>query len=726
MSAGSLFTSAAKLAGAVAVRKIATGGTVAGAVKGELMTRALLGMGQLGKSVAENFRNRSGPDHEQKPEEVRVEPGKIKAQTIKSKDDSGAVQEHTTQLVTGLTQVQKTATQGFTRASGAANEAGNKISRGVDKIAEAIARQSPTSKKSEHWLDQPRDEQGRFQKKKPETPLAARPVATKPQARLKPGTKGRLSNFANKASRFASKGLLGIGAGVTAYDEYQKSGSVAKAGVRAGGFVGGSVGGAIAGQMLIPIPIVGALIGGAVGGYVGDKAADAAYDWVASLFGKNLQETTGSKGEANFLVAQEMKFDVERKIRFEVDETVTFKEAGCATGEGGGSAPDATQDENAPSGPPGATPPTGIPTPKETPAQKKERETHEAIDNLSGAPASEGKAGELNKSVDEMFGTPRKSSLEVPARDNTRSAASAPAPATPDAVISAAASGKISPNSSVVEEAMKMKGLHAGRDRSALASYLKAGGKGNGGPDQAWCASFVNASLAKAGIKGSDSAAAGSFHKWGSKVDKPEDVKAGDVVVNYTRSPRTGMIGSHVEIATGPAERSANGSWVIPTIGGNVSNSVKEGRQPFDKWAVRRAGEYSGADARVAQENKTQGRAKSDEYDVGRPPSPVPPAKDQLNPYAGAQAHSMLNPFGQNRMPPMAPNLPTTGSHLRSQAEELEQTKKAIDEQEPTQPSAKKVTNKDVTGTESGEGNADKEQKAQPTFSDLTGTSHND
>jgi len=154
---------------------------------------------------------------------------------------------------------------------------------------------------------------------------------------------------------------------------------------------------------------------------------------------------------------------------------------------------------------------------------------------------------------------------------------------TPDEVIAAVATGKIRPGDRIVEQALAAKGLHEGRDRAQLMGFLKSGGKANSlDPSTTpWCAAFVNASLAKSGIKGTGSAAAKSFFKWGQQVTDPASVKAGDVVVKN----------GHVSIATGAGVQDKRGNWHIPTVGGNESNSVKEGRKLFSSHEVRRATE---------------------------------------------------------------------------------------------------------------------------------------
>ena len=152
-----------------------------------------------------------------------------------------------------------------------------------------------------------------------------------------------------------------------------------------------------------------------------------------------------------------------------------------------------------------------------------------------------------------------------------------------DEVIAKVAMGKIRPGDLLVEQALTVKGLHERRDRIEIMSFLKSGGKANSlnPATTPWCAAFVNASLAKAGLQGTGTAWAPDFFKWGQQVTKPEDVKPGDIVVNN----------AHVSIATGPGVRNKDGTWSVPTVGGNESDRVLIGKKAFHKHQIRRATE---------------------------------------------------------------------------------------------------------------------------------------
>ena len=151
-------------------------------------------------------------------------------------------------------------------------------------------------------------------------------------------------------------------------------------------------------------------------------------------------------------------------------------------------------------------------------------------------------------------------------------------------------------SATAVNFAQSVLGLHETTNNQQLIDYMKAGGVSINPAKTAWCAAFVNASLGRAGIKGTGSLAAGSFSTWGTAVTKPEEVQAGDVIVNRKRSPRTGLVGSHVALATGPA-KNINGKWYIPAIDGNWSDKVAEHKEDsgydFSKNNIRRAGASS-------------------------------------------------------------------------------------------------------------------------------------
>lgn len=83
-----------------------------------------------------------------------------------------------------------------------------------------------------------------------------------------------------------------------------------------------------------------------------------------------------------------------------------------------------------------------------------------------------------------------------------------------------------------------------------------------------WCSSFVNWCVTQAGLKGTNSAAARSWLKWGTPVETPRE---GDIVV-FSRgsNPQSGHVGFYVERV----------GDVIKVLGGNQSDQVKISNYP--------------------------------------------------------------------------------------------------------------------------------------------------
>lgn len=114
------------------------------------------------------------------------------------------------------------------------------------------------------------------------------------------------------------------------------------------------------------------------------------------------------------------------------------------------------------------------------------------------------------------------------------------------------------------------KGMNEYSHNRILASALGGDVRGR---SNAWCARFVNRALAAAGGKGTGSAVANSFQRYGSAV-KPSDVKRNDVLLE-TNDKGYNQTGGHVGLATGET-RTRNGRMQIKMISGNDSDSVRE------------------------------------------------------------------------------------------------------------------------------------------------------
>lgn len=113
-----------------------------------------------------------------------------------------------------------------------------------------------------------------------------------------------------------------------------------------------------------------------------------------------------------------------------------------------------------------------------------------------------------------------------------------------------------------VANAQSLLGKEEHVDHDDIQNYLKTGGIGMDPAKVAWCAAFVNASLAKSGIPGTNSAAALSFSKWGQPVR--DGYQRGDVMV-FDRGGGHG----HVGLLTG---NTRNG--LVEMISGNQGNRV--------------------------------------------------------------------------------------------------------------------------------------------------------
>jgi uncharacterized protein (TIGR02594 family) len=135
-----------------------------------------------------------------------------------------------------------------------------------------------------------------------------------------------------------------------------------------------------------------------------------------------------------------------------------------------------------------------------------------------------------------------------------------------------AATGTSSIAGGAVDKAMSLLGTNEKTGTGDINAFLKAGGVDINAAQTAWCAGFVNSSLAQIGIKGSGSQVATSFLDWGSKVDPSQTLK-GDVLVQG-RGLSAGEEGGHVGLATG-ASRVVDGQQQLQMLSGNSANSVQ-------------------------------------------------------------------------------------------------------------------------------------------------------
>lgn len=158
--------------------------------------------------------------------------------------------------------------------------------------------------------------------------------------------------------------------------------------------------------------------------------------------------------------------------------------------------------------------------------------------------------------------------------------------------------------------------------QAALTDYLRTGGQNIDPTTRAWCADFVNATLTKAGQKGTDSGMARSFLKWGEAVvGEPQQ---GDIAV-FSRGDPQGPYG-HVGFFHG---RTPEGD--IQVLGGNQSDAVNISTYPADRLlAFRRDG--------PAPDTPAGGALAASEIQQPAPQQPETPA-----PFGGILAQTPFN-----------------------------------------------------------------------------------
>ncbi|WP_225173754.1 MULTISPECIES: hypothetical protein [unclassified Bradyrhizobium] len=118
--------------------------------------------------------------------------------------------------------------------------------------------------------------------------------------------------------------------------------------------------------------------------------------------------------------------------------------------------------------------------------------------------------------------------------------------------------------------AEKYKGMNEYTDNRVLAAALGGDVRGR---SNAWCARFVNKAIEAAGGKGTGSAVANSFQRYGSAID-PAKVMRSDVLLQ-TGGKGYMQTGGHVGLATGET-RMHNGRLQVKMLAGNDNDSVRE------------------------------------------------------------------------------------------------------------------------------------------------------
>lgn len=115
-----------------------------------------------------------------------------------------------------------------------------------------------------------------------------------------------------------------------------------------------------------------------------------------------------------------------------------------------------------------------------------------------------------------------------------------------------------------------------GENNPKVIAYYREAGHGEVKQDSVpWCAAFVGATLAKAGVRNTGSLLARSYEQWGEKVDGLDKAKRGDVVV-ISRGDQSWQ--GHVGFYHG------HGAGKVHILGGNQGDQVNV--TPYDAGRI--------------------------------------------------------------------------------------------------------------------------------------------
>ena len=186
-------------------------------------------------------------------------------------------------------------------------------------------------------------------------------------------------------------------------------------------------------------------------------------------------------------------------------------------------------------------------------------------------------AKQASLAADEIQATQSAIPLEGPGfvADDTKGIGDATA--APLGVVAAGSVGEILDGTPVsaaqqaVDRSLEALGLNERENKDLLKDYLS--GKNLDPEKTAWCANFVNTSLAAAGLRGTGSDIANSFQNYGAGIEFNSMTK-GDIIVD-TNSRRADETGGHVMQATGRSRiNEKTGELEFEVVGGNQSDAV--------------------------------------------------------------------------------------------------------------------------------------------------------
>jgi uncharacterized protein (TIGR02594 family) len=185
------------------------------------------------------------------------------------------------------------------------------------------------------------------------------------------------------------------------------------------------------------------------------------------------------------------------------------------------------------------------------------------------------------------------------------------------------------PSDDAVGRASSLLGMHERRNTAMLKDYLHNGGQNLNPAQLAWCAAFVNSTLAQSGMKGTGSAVATSFMNWGQPV-QGGGVHRNDVLV-FPRGRAAGQTGGHVGIATGNIR---NG--MVEMISGNHGDSVARTWEPLRDAMVRRWGDGVPQPTMMASAAPSMATpSEAPQIEIAPPPAPeAEPDAPEMQSYA--------------------------------------------------------------------------------------------
>lgn len=167
------------------------------------------------------------------------------------------------------------------------------------------------------------------------------------------------------------------------------------------------------------------------------------------------------------------------------------------------------------------------------------------------------------------------------------------------------------------ELAGRQLGMNENEQRQALKEYMKTGGVNLDPAVTAWCAGYINSSLAQAGLEGTGSNMARSFMNWGTGVSDP---RKGDLAV-FSRGDPKGPYG-HVGFFEG-YDKDGN----IIVLGGNQNDAVS--RQTYEAERLLGFRRYDSSSNAPGADKEAAGAALGSLSGQPRTPGFVPQVEDK-------------------------------------------------------------------------------------------------